>query len=274
MGLKDIRRNIILLTDVYNLSHTDLKENVDWEVSHIYNRSRGMILYGFNEIVIDLLNTKIEVDMIEEAQELARQMGLQFPFDMWYKIATELKGRIPLRVQALPDGTWVPKGTPFAQITNTEEGFGELVTWFEAVLLHSYFPSGCATEALAIRQYLEDMGLPLYRVHSFGFRGHHSLEDAYWASTAWNIFLTGTDDYHSKYHTPNAPIKSIPATAHKVIQQFDDEFEGFKRSIDMATKYESKMVALVIDTYDPERVINEMIGKLITYAKVKGRYAF
>ena len=63
--LKDIRRNILLLTDGYNLSHTDLKENTDYEISHIYNRSRGMILYGFNKTVIDLLNTKIEVDMVE-----------------------------------------------------------------------------------------------------------------------------------------------------------------------------------------------------------------
>jgi len=270
MGLKDIRNNIIMLTDVYNNSHFELKENVDWEVSHIYNRSRGMILYGFNEIVLDILNTKIEVDMVEEAQRYAHEMGLHFPFQMWYDVATKLKGRIPLRVQALPDGTWVPKGTPFAQIENTEDGYGELVTWFEAVFLHSYFASGCATEALKIRQYLEDMGLPLHRVHSFGFRGHHSLEDAYWASTAWNLYLIGTDDYHSKMHTPNAQIKSIPAGAHKVMQQFDNEFEGFKRSIDVASTYESKMVAMVIDTYDPDKVIHEYVQDLLEYAKTKG----
>ncbi len=270
MGLKDIRSNIIMLTDVYNNCHFELKESVDWETSHIYNRSKGMILYGFNEIVLDILNTKIEVDMVEEAEQYAKEMGLHFPFQMWYDVATKLKGRIPLRVQALPDGSWVPKGTPFAQISNTEEGFGELVTWFEAVFLHSYFASGCATEALKIRQYLEDKGLPLHRVHSFGFRGHHSPEDAYWAGTAYNLFLIGTDDYHTKKHTPNAPIMSIPAGAHKVMQQFDDELEGFKRSIDVASTYKNKMVAMVIDTYDPEVVIHEYIPILLKYAEDKG----
>lgn len=263
--LKDINRNILLLTDAYNLSHTDLKENVDYEVSHIYNRKRGMILYGFNETVIDLLNTKIEVDMVEEADRLADKMDMIFPFDLWYRVATELQGRIPLRVQALPDGTWVPKGTPFAQVMNTVEGFGELVTWFEPEYLHTYFPSGCATEAFWLRKYLDNMDLPINRFHSFGLRGHRSREDSYWAGTAWNLFLTGTDDFHTAYHT-DAEVKSIPATAHKTIQQFDDEFNGFLRAIDKAKNYKTRTVALVIDTYNPNRVIQEMAGKLITYA--------
>lgn len=270
--LKDIRNNIILLTDCYNLSHFELKENLDYDISHIYNRSKPMILYGFNEIVIDLLNRKIEVDMVEEAQDYARKMGMHFPFDMFYKIATDLKGRIPLRVQALPDGTWVPKGTPFAQISNTEEGFGELVSWWEAVMIHSYFASGCATEAFWLRKYLEDNKLPLHRFHSFGFRGHHSIEDAYWAGTAWNLFLTGTDDFHTIMHTPNAKIGSIPATAHKSIQPFDVEMDAFRRAIDAATTYEQKMVALVIDTYDPWEVIEHKLYDILNYAKERGVY--
>ena len=270
MTLKEIRKNPLILTDVYNLSHTELKENVDFEVSHIYNRERPMILYGFNEIAIDLLNTKIEVDMVEEANELAKKMDMKFPFDLWYDVATKHRGWIPLRVQALKDGTWVPKGTPFAQVSNTVEGFGELVTWWESIMLHSYFASGCATEAFHIRRYLEENKLPIHRVHSFGMRGHHSLEDAYWAGTAWNLFLTGTDDYHTILHTPDANIKSIPATAHKTMQQFDDEFYGFIKAIEVGATYKQKMVALVIDTYDPNKVIEEMAGTLITYAKTKG----
>ena len=270
MTLDEIRRNPLFLTDVYNLDHGELKENTDFEVSHIYNRERPMILYGFNEIVIKLLNTKIEVDMVEEANEYAKKMGMVFPFDMWYKIATEHRGWIPLRVQALKDGTWVPKGTPFAQIMNTVKGFGETVTYWEAIFLHSYFASGCATEAFNIRRYLEENKLPIYRAHSFGFRGHHSLEDAYWAGTAWNLFLTGTDDFHTIWHTPEAKIGSIPATAHKTMQQFDNEFDGFVRAIDIGAKRKQKMVALVIDTYDPENVINNMAKALIQYAKTEG----
>jgi len=270
MTLDDIYSNPLVLTDCYNLSHFFLKKNQDYEISHIYNRSKPMILYGFNEIVIKLLNQKIQESMVMEAEDCARKMGMPFPTEMWMNLVDKLHGWIPLQVEALPDGTWVPQGTPFAQITNTDEDFGELVTWWEGVLLHSYFPSACATRALEMRRYLEENNLPLHRLHSFGFRGHRSMEDAYWATTAWNMFLTGTDDFHGKYHCPNASLGSIPATAHKTIQQFDDEKQAFIYSIDQAKAHGHNIVALVIDTYDPSRFIHEMMRDVLEHAEKQG----
>lgn len=267
MTLEDIYSNPLVLTDVYNLSHTYLKENVDYEISHIYNRSRPMILYGFNEIVHHLLNRQIDVGMVMEAEECAKKMGMKFPVDMWMNCVDRMKGYIPLKVEALPDGTWVPKGTPFAQVTNTEEGFGELVTWWEGVFLHASFASACATRAMEMRRYLDDNDLPIHKLHSFGWRGHRSVEDAYWATTAWNLFLEGTDDFHGIYHCPNAPLSSIPATAHKTIQQFDQEIRGYTHAIDHAKVNGHKMVALVIDTYDPVNFIHHMMRDVFEYAE-------
>ncbi|MDK2600460.1 nicotinate phosphoribosyltransferase, partial [Bacillus stercoris] len=78
-GLKDIRKNPILLTDAYNFSHENLKVNVDWEVSHLYNRSKGMILNGFIEGAVNaVLSTKITKEMVEEAELIASRMNLPF----------------------------------------------------------------------------------------------------------------------------------------------------------------------------------------------------
>ena len=44
-----------------------MKCNVDWETSHIYNRNRSMILFGFWENVIHTLNTHIIARMIDDA---------------------------------------------------------------------------------------------------------------------------------------------------------------------------------------------------------------
>lgn len=271
MTLQDIYLNPLVLTDVYNLSHHYLKENVDYEISHIYNRSRSMVLYGFNETVNHLLNRQIDVGMVMEAEGVAHKMGMKFPTEMWMDCVDRMKGYIPLKVEALPDGTWVPKGTPFAQITNTEEGFGELVTWWEGIFLHSSFPSACATRAYEMREYLDQHHLPLNRLHSFGFRGHRSLQDAYWATTAWNLFLTGTDDFHGQYHCPNAKLGSIPATAHKTIQQFDEEKQGYIHAIDQVKEKGQKVVALVIDTYDPLKFIHEgMMRDVMEHAEKQG----
>lgn len=269
--ITEIYKNPILLTDVYNLSHHFLKVNKDYEVSHIYNRAKPMILFGFNERVRQILDVKIEVDMIMEADDLAKKMKLDyFPTEMWYRVAEKFKGHIPLRVQALPDGTWIPKGTPFAQIENTEEGFGELVTWFEAPLLHTSFASGCATRALEFRKYLEDRKLPINRFHSFGMRGHSSTENAYYAGCAWNLFLTGTDDFHTSLHTDATLIGSIPATAHKTIQQFDDEYDAYVHSITETAKRGLKILSLVIDTYDPEKFIEKYAVNIAKLGKKLG----
>lgn len=275
--LKDIRRNPLNLTDAYNLSHERLKENTDWEVSHMYNRASGMILFGFDEIVKSVLEVQITTDMVVEAGKNAKKMGLIFPVELFMKVISECNGYAPLQVQSLPSGTWCPKGTPFAQIRNTVKGYGELVSWFEGIFMMAYFPSSCATEAFYMRKYLERKKKQfnyddsfLLKFHSFGFRGHRSLEDAYWAGTAWNLFMKGTDDFHTMMHTPDADMSSIPALAHKVTQQFDDEYVCFSHAISAVSKSGENIVALVIDTYDADKVINEYLTDLAVFAQSNG----
>ena len=265
---EDIMTNPLMDTDCYNLGHYLQKTNQDWEISHILNRKDGMFVYGFNHYVLKTFNIKIEMDMVEDAELYAKQMGLPFPTDMWMRIVQEFNGKIPIRAQGVPDGTWVPKGSVFGQVENTEEGFGEVVTYFEPKLLRCAFASGCATRAYFISKYLKDKKLVNHRIHSFGLRGHVSDESSVFAGTAWNLFMTGTDDFHTKQYTPNAQIKSIMATAHKVMQQFDDEYEGALRVINQAKN--TGIVAIVIDTYDPINFIENYLVKLSKHAKEIG----
>ena len=270
----ELRRNPLFLTDAYNLSHERLKINTDFEVSHIYNRKSDMILFGFHELVVSFLGSiRITDEMISEAAERAKTFGLTFPSAMFKRVVTELDGRVPLQVQCLPEGTYCPAGTPFAQIRNTVKGFGELVTWWEAIFLHGYFSSSCATEAHQMRKYLDEtrekFNFPetfVKRFHSFGFRGHRSLEDAYWAGSAWSLFLSGSDDFHISMHHPDCGLSSISALAHKVTQQFDNEYDCFTHAIHQTEKEGGKIVSLVIDTYDTYNVIRNMVLRLSNHA--------
>jgi len=273
--LPDIRTNPLCLTDGYNLSHSRLKINADYEVSHIYNRNAGMIIYGFRELVVEFLDhICVTESMISESLTLGERYGVSFPAELFRKVIDECGGRIPLKVECLPEGTFCPAGTPFAQVSNTVKGFGELVTWWEGVFLQAYFSCTCATEALKMRRYLEttrdkygyDESF-LLRFHSFGFRGHRSLEDAYWAGSAWALFLHGSDDFHIMHHHPEIGLQSIPALAHKVVQQFDDEYGCFVHAIDATAELGRRAVSLVIDTYDVRNVIHNWIKPLALYAK-------
>lgn len=277
MSLRTIYDNPIALTDAYNLSHSDLKCNTDWEVSHVYNRKRGMILHGFREMIERVLTTRITHKMVDQAEKQAIRKGMPFPRALWDRVVDECNGFVPIKIEALPEGRWCPAGTPFAQVSNTEEGFGELVTWFEPIILMCAFASGCATDAFEMRKYLKQKQVQygfddgfLWKFHSFGFRGHRSLEDAYWAGTGWNLYLHGTDDFHTAFHTVSALIGSIPALAHKVTQQFDKEFDCFTHAIRFASTRPNKIVALVIDTYDAYRVIEQYLPQLAVYAAERG----
>jgi nicotinamide phosphoribosyltransferase len=262
--------NPVLLTDCYNLCHQDFKINTDWEVSHIYNRNAPMILYGLNKIIANVFgNMRITTDHVREAERYANEMNLWFPSKLFYRIVDDLDGYMPVKIQAIADGNWIPRGTPFCQIRNTVVGFGECVTWWEAMLMHAWFPSACATEAFHMRKYLDSKKLSANRFHSFGFRGHRSLEDAYWAGTAWNLFLPGTDDLYTKKYT-TASIRSIPALAHKVVEQFDNELECYLRAIDQTARHGKKYVSIVIDTFDTDNFIENYAEKISNYAASKG----
>ena len=247
-----------------------MKCNVDWETSHIYNRNRSMILFGFWENVIHTLNTHIIARMIDDADRCAAEMDMPFPRKMFERLVDELNGRIPLCVEALPEGTFVPKGAPFCQISNTVEGFGELVSWWEAMFVHSFFPSGCATMAFEIRRYLENNKYSPTKIHSFGFRGYTSLESAYWGGMAWCLFLPGTDDFHLRQHLPSSiRISSINAMAHKVVQQFDREIDAYKYAISAIADREKKewrMLSVVIDTYNAWQFIKKYMPEVVAFA--------
>lgn len=266
---EDVFYNPIMLTDAYNLSHFFLKENVDKEISLLFNRNRPMVLNGFSQVVNSIVNEPITQSMIHQAKREADNMGMPFPLEMWERVVNECEGYLPLRIEALPDGTWCPKGTPFAKITNTIKGFGELVTWFEPVLLHTSFDSGCATRAFEIRKYLDDNNLKSNRIHSFGMRGHNSMENAVKAGKAWRLFLNGTDDFHTQWCT-DARGTSIPATAHKTIQQFNNELDAYFHSIDATKDNGFNIVSIVIDTYDPNVFIKYYAKRVVEYAKLRG----
>ena len=78
-----------------------------------------------------------------------------------------------------------------------------------------------------------------------------------------------SDDLHTKKYT-TARISSIPALAHKVVVQFDNELECYKRAIDQTAIHGKKYVSIVIDTFDTDNFIENHAERIAEYAEVKG----
>jgi len=262
--------NPLLLTDVYNLSHQMLKENTDFEVSHIVNRQLPMVLFGFDTIAHEVLDYKIYPIDIADAATKAKEMGMKFPEELWDRAIAVCGGQYArikdlIKIEALSDGTWCPRNTPFAQISNIKKGFGELVTWWEGVLLHAWFPSACATRAFEMRQYLDNNKFRSTKFHSFGFRGHQSMESAYWASRAWSLFLLGTDDFNVT--ESHLQASSIPALAHKVVQNWKVELDCYLEVVKRASEAGYKAISILIDTYSSKRFIDDYLAIVQDTAK-------
>jgi nicotinamide phosphoribosyltransferase len=277
-GVETLRDDIIKFTDGYNLGHGFMKPNNKFGISHGYNRTRGGILFGGAENAASILRRKIDGDQVERAEHKFRtRYQMNWDKGMWMSIVDDLNGYVPMKLEMLPEGIWAPAGTPIFQVRNTEEGYEEINTWFECVYMWNSFATGVASRAFEIWKYQQEKKAQYgyddsfdMRVHDFSLRGHRSPEDMYWASKAFQLFFIGTDVVPVLWYTPDdIPATSIPAQGHKVVQPFDNEYEAYIKSIDYAAS-DKGITALVIDTYNPWRFINEYLPTLGEYAKSKG----
>ena len=140
--------NPLKLTDTYSGGHEEMKENVDEEIAYIYNRNKPMILFGFNRLINEVFGTPITRKDVDEAEkDMVNKVGVWFNRETFDRVVDEFNGYMPLSVKALPDGSYVPRGTPFAEVSNTVRGFGGLVTYWESRLLKAWWDCCAATEA-------------------------------------------------------------------------------------------------------------------------------
>src|SRR3569833_2853335 len=180
-------------------------------------------------------------------------------------------GYIPLRFDALPEGTQVPVRMPMFVFENTLPEFFWVTNYFET-LISSVVWKACrnATIALRFRQVFEkfakDTGAPLdfvkYQGHDFSFRGMSGPEDTARAGSAHLLSFVGSDSipsipYLKKYYGATGRIaQSIPATEHSVMCSGgqEGEIETFKRLLEL---YPTGPVSVVSDTWDLWKVLEE-----------------
>lgn len=273
MGLKEVyeQRYKASNVDTYWNSHQEIAINNDFGVAHFYNRKNdGMLLYGLNELIRFKTSQPMTMQDVDDAEKAGKLVGVDSPRELLESVVKDFGGYLPLQIDALPDGTFVPRGTPFIQIKNTVKGYERLVYFLEPYLMRVFFPSGCATKAFHMRRYLDSMGYSVHRICNFAYRSYNSDVDAYWGDTAWGIGgLTSSDGFAATNHYPEAGFNSIIAGAHCTMQAFDDEMDGFKKAIDVAATKPNKMCACPIDTYDADRNVFRF-EQIASYAKQKG----
>lgn len=268
--------NIILQTDSYKLTQP-MQYPVDMTYMHDYLESRGGIygytkFFGLQYYIKEYLMQTITVDMVQEADAFCKMHGISIDVEGWMYIATELNGKIPLRIRAVKEGAIIPNHNVLMTLESTDEKVPWIVTWAETLLLKVWYPITVGTYSYKIKQIIaaffqqtaeSNAELP-FRLHDFGYRGVSSEESAMIGGMSHLTNFKGTDTMAGAYgalkyyNAKSMPGYSIPASEHSTITSWTEakEIDAYRHILE---QYPTGMVALVLDSYNFFNAVDTMI---------------
>jgi nicotinamide phosphoribosyltransferase len=229
--------------------------------------------YGMTPV--DLAWTK----KICEAQRIPyHEAGWKYLYNNYLK-----RGKMPIRIYALPEGTICPISTPQAAMTNTDPLTVWLPGWLETQFLRMiWYASTVASISRVCRQIMkhflsitdEEKTIQLalrFMLHDFGGRGVSSGESAMLGGLAHLTQFDGTDTQEGmwgamKYYDADLEnlAFSVPAAEHSTIMSWgrDREVEGYRHIIREFTERGFPLVSLVSDTYDLWKTLDVFGGEM------------
>jgi nicotinamide phosphoribosyltransferase len=274
-----VKSNLILNVDSYKTSHY-LQYPPGATTVSSYIESRGgafdrTVFFGLQMFIKEYLQKPITRENVEEAAALLPAHGVPFNREGWLHILDAHGGRLPLEIEAVPEGTVLPVSNVLVQVRNTDPKCYWLTSYAETSLLRAvWYPTTVATRSFACRQTiaaaLEKTADSLdgleFKLHDFGARGASSLETAAIGAAAHLLNFRGTDTLSGilalrEHYGAEMPAFSIPAAEHSTITCWgrDREAEAYGN---MLAQFAGKgrVVAVVSDSYDLFRAIDELWG--------------
>jgi nicotinamide phosphoribosyltransferase len=282
-----VNYNLILDVDSYKASHW-LQYPPHTTGLYSYLESRGgkyseTVFFGLQYILKQYLTQPIEPWMVDEAQVFFSAHGVPFNEAGWHYIAQDLKGRLPIRIQAVPEGTIIPVHNVLMTIESTDPRTFWLVSWLETLLLRVWYPMTVATQSLQLKQHIyaalektsDDPAAEIgFKLHDFGARGVSSCESSGIGGMANLVNFCGSDTvqgvlYANRYYNHPMAAFSIPAAEHSTITawQREGEEQAYRNMLDQFAK-PGKVVAVVSDSYDLWNAIDHLWGDRLRQAVI------
>ncbi len=273
--------NIILATDSYKQSHF-LQYPPEARAISAYVEARRndfsdrLIFLGLQPYLIDLLGSPVRAADVDEAEAICAAHGVPFNRPGWDAIVMRHGGWLPLEIRALPEGTVAPTSIPLVEVVNTDPDMPWLTTFVETALLRAvWYPSTVATLSAKCRAVIraglerssdDPEGQLPFKLHDFGARGASSGESAGLGGMAHLVNFMGTDTMEGllaarRYYDADMPGFSIPAAEHSTMTSWgrDRETAAYANMLDRFDG-EGRIVAVVSDSYDLDRAVNEIWG--------------
>ena len=271
--------NPLFDTDSYKYSHPAQYPEGTRQVSAYVEARKPcgemdeVVFFGLQAELLKMAGRFVTAEDVDEAAPFLKAHGLDLEAEGWRIIATELGGRLPIAIDALPEGTIVPVGIPQLRITNTDDRFPWLPAFLETRLLRAvWYPAAVASVSRGIMKAIRQRMLATdgnvegsrFKLHDFGARGASSRESAAIGGLAHLVNAMGTDTVAALVLARNAYGAdmagfSIPASEHSTMTALGREGEAAQMER-MLDRFPSGIVACVSDSYDLFRAIRDIWG--------------
>lgn len=275
-----MKYNPLIDTDSYKASHW-LQYPPNTTAMYSYLESRGgkysrTVFFGLQYYLKEYLSKPITMEMVEQAKTFFAAHGEPFNYEGWKYIVTELNGKLPVRIKAVPEGMVVPTHNVLMSVESTDPKCFWVVSWLETMLLRVWYPITVATQSFEIRKliysYLEktsdnpDAEID-FKLHDFGSRGVSSQESAMIGGAAHMVASKGSDTVvgilcaNEYYNSPMAGF-SIPAAEHSTMTMWGGREGEVKAMANMIDQYAKKgaIYACVSDSYDIFHAMENLWG--------------
>ncbi len=272
--------NLILNADSYKASHwLQYPPHSEYVSSYVEARKGNypVLFFGLQAFIKEYLSKPITAQDVAEAEEMITAHGVPFNREGWDKMVSKHGGLLPLRIQAIPEGSIVPVSNVLCQVINSDPEFYWLTSYVETALLRAiWYPTTVASVSKycknVIKKALEKSadnleGLP-FKLHDFGARGASSMETVALGGLAHLVNFSGTDSMSalvgaSRWYgmDKEMPAFSIPAAEHSTMTAWGREGESDAYA-NMLKQFggEGKIVAVVSDSYDLWNAIDNIWG--------------
>ena len=272
--------NLILNSDSYKTSHW-LQYPPDSEYMSSYVEARSgnyeVLFFGLQAFIKEYLQAPITMAHIDEAEAVISAHGLPFNRVGWERLVEKHGGYLPIRIQALPEGSIVPVSNVVCQIVNTDPEFYWLPSYLETTLLRAiWYPSTVASLSYyckniikaALEKSADNTASLPFKLHDFGARGASSMESVALGSLANLVNFSGTDSMTalvaaSRWYgmDKEMPAFSIPAAEHSTMTAWgrERETQAYENMLDQFGGA-GHIVAVVSDSYDLWNAIDNIWG--------------
>ncbi len=252
------------------------------------------VFFGLQQIMANFLQNPVTKEEIDEADEFFKTArgGQQFKWDrkVWDKVVDENNGIIPVKIEALPDGSVIFPGEPVVQIS-AKDGYGELAAWFETKILQIWATSERATLLRYLLEYNKNLVKQCADITQpemtddqvtakaqlmfadFSDRSSMTAQESEYLGLASITSFPTTSTLSAAYRAykesndNQAARASMYSLAHRTVQSYKKEGDAYNALYNYAQGIPASYVG---DCYDYRRAVEKHLLPLALDAKAKG----